>query len=338
MQQKVYQGYLESIGEALQSGNKRGFSKGFSVNSFDGTSPKLQTSILNESRDISLFNSLEPISGIIGKKVKYDEAPGAHPNFKHLKNANSTEYHYITSMFIDIKNSTSLFRNYDPSTVAYITNIIQRAAVHTSWYFDGYVQRYHGDGLFVYFGGKKMSLKDSVSNAINSASFFSHFMKHDLNRLFSQRGVEDIYTRIGIDTGYNEDVLWYLAGIKDCSEITTCSLHTSLAAKMQSNAENNGIMLGDHVKDNTILPRELFTIKKKEGKEERYIFQIPDENFNYTQWQFNWTQYLKNHPGVTVDNEGNLYFTSQQHNEPKKNLNVEFLKSQTNGYRPYYKR
>ena len=328
---KLYKNYSDSIKELLLNGQRRGtFEKSFSNFTGIAGTEKLP-SILSESKDESLFKSLESLNSVTGKAAKYHEKPGAHPDFSHLKQTNGIEYHYITSMFVDIKNSTALFKKYNPWTVANITSTIQRAAIHTSWYFDGFVQRYHGDGLFVYFGGKNTTMQQSITNAINTASFLSYFIQSDLKNLFSEQGVDEIYTRIGIDTGKEEDVLWYMAGIKDCSEITTCSLHTSLAYKMQANAMSNGIMVGDNVKDYSNLETKYFSIKKNPstGVEERYIFQIPDENYHYTQWQLNWESYIKINPLFAImDNKPA---------SPAPKLNTDFLNENVKNYRPYFK-
>ncbi len=342
MEQLIYKSYADAVRNALTNGKKRGeISKGFiteNFSNFSGSNDLSDLSSNKEKQDLNLFNSLEKLSDIAGKKAKYHESPGSHPDFSYLKTSNATENHYITSMFIDIKNSTGLFRKYDPIAVANITNTIQKAAIHTCWYFDGYVQRFHGDGLFVYFGGKNMTLEQSVKNAINAASFFSYFIQNDLKNIFLEQGVEKIYTRIGIDNGKAEDVVWHLAGMKDCSEITTCSLHTSLASKMQSNAKSNGIMLGDYVKDNSSITPDHFSIKvdAKTGKEERYVFQIPEESFNYSQWEFNWERYLRKHPGIVSDDNGNLYFKKPIVSIPNSNLNLDYLRSQTQGYKPSF--
>src|SRR5690606_523932 len=140
---------------------------------------------------------------------------------------------YIVSVFIDISNSTSLFREYEPETILIITNTIQRAAIHTCVTFGGYVHRLEGDGLFVYFGGKGIDKKDATIKAITAASMFTYFVKNDLKKIFDHEGIEDISTKIGMDFGDDDKVLWAKAGIGDCSEITTYSLHTSLASKMQ---------------------------------------------------------------------------------------------------------
>ena len=143
-------------------------------------------------------------------------------------------------MFIDVQRSTKLFAGYEPFVVANIITTIQRAAIYIAWYFDSYVQRYHGDGLLLYFGGKGMDRKRAIENVILTASVFTKFVKEELPDIFLEQGIEDIYTRIGIDVGEDEDTLWHLAGMQACSEATTCSLHTSLAAHMQGAAWASG--------------------------------------------------------------------------------------------------
>lgn len=347
MNNTIYHSYFDRIKDSLQYGQKR--SSADKVSNFSGISglgdiqnrAKQQTKIINKSNDEELFRSLQPLSAISGIKANYHLKPGAHPDFKHIAE-DLVESHYITSVFIDIKNSTNLFKRYLPSAVANITSTIQRAAMHTCWYFNGYIQRFHGDGLMVYFGGKNISVKESINNALNAASFFSYFMEHDLRNLFLEQGVEKIFTRIGIDTGENEDVLWYQAGIGECSEVTTCSLHTSLAAKMQGYAINNGIVVGDNVKDISHLNNFLFNAVE----ERRYIFQIPEERFNYTQWNFEWLKFLKDHKQVKEDLSGNLFLSSTGINSnaasnivvPTSALGgVDYLRSQAQGYKPYYR-
>lgn len=344
MNNSPYSKYLESIRTDLQFGQKRNQIResqytNLTSNNRIGLVSSNEIKLYDRKKDECLFESLNPLAIMAGKKARYNEKPGSHPDFLHIKTDNTVEHHYITTMFIDIKNSKSLFKKYKPLTVANITMTLQRAAIHTCWYFDGYIQRFNGDGLMVYFGGKNITITESVNNAISAGSFFSYFMRNDLKELFNEQGIENIYTRIGIDTGDDETVLWHLAGMGDCSEITTCSLHTSLACQLQSNASSNGIMVGDNVKINTSCPNDLFSIKwnEKEGKEERYIFQIPEENFNYTQWQFNWERFLSKHLNVKMDNNKKIIVVPEAPAIFYKDKNIDYLKQQVENYRPYMK-
>ena len=53
-----------------------------------------------------------------------------------------------------------------------------------------------------------------------------------------------------------------------------------------------------------------FTHKNYQGEdgEEQYIFEIPDEKFCYSQYEFDWHSHLKSMPSI-VEVDGKLYFT-----------------------------
>lgn len=341
MNQKLYKNYVDDIAHYLKQSKKSSISKGLkSTNLHEkfSANPTMlwQDKIKNEAN----FRSLSPLNLVIGSTTKYEEKLGAHPSFNHLKNSDKSEYHYIVSMFVDVKNSTGLFKKFDPDIVANICRTIQLAAIHTCWYFDGYIQRLQGDGLMVYFGGKNITKKAAVENALMAASFISYFVKNDLKSLFEEQGVNRIYTRIGIDFGDTDDTLWHNAGIGECSEVTTTSLHTSLACKMQAQAESNGVVVGDNVIPYKPEHSDYFTYKmyKKDGNEQAYVYEISEENFRYKQHDFNWQRYLKNHPLIEEDDQGNLQFkgTPVMPN-PQIQQNIGYLQQNAANYKPYLK-
>jgi adenylate cyclase len=284
------------IGENLSFGN-RNFNKAFSYKEFKNQFPEKR-----------LLPSLADFANQIGLQPNFEQRLGAHPDFIHLKHTGETEKHYIISMFIDIKGSTNLFKRYTPETVLIVTNTIQKAAIHTCLIFGGYVHRLQGDGLFVYFGGKAINIPQAILYSLQSASVFSYFVKNDLKNLFNEQGIEDINTRIGIDLGHAEDVVWAMAGMGEISEVTTCSLHTSLASKMQGNAVANGIVVGDNIKTHLPTLKEFTSpvSHRTNNESDRYIFRIPEENFNYTQYDFSWLNFLKKQDFIVTDLQGNI--------------------------------
>lgn len=307
---KIYDDYLSTIKTAISADKK--YRSKFSA--FSANDSSIQKSVsyatLNESvPQKRLLPSLSALANELGLVPNFDQQLGLHPDFAHLKGTNNTENHYIVSAFIDIKGSTNLFSRYEPETVLIINTTIQRAAIHTCLIFGGYIHRLQGDGLFVYFGGKGIDKGIATLRALQSASVFTYFVKYDLKNLFLEQGIDKIFTRIGIDLGNNEDVLWSMAGIGEISEVTTCSLHTSLASKMQASAESNGIVVGDNVKNNIGLQFHNLVqpVSKRTGKEsDRYIFQIQDENFNYTQYDLDWLNFLKKQDFIITNLQGDI--------------------------------
>ncbi len=315
MNREFYKSYVDQIRNTLTNGARRGndlSTKLYSDFSNQDSSRGIRNSLsLSKAEDTRLFESLAPLSTITGKKVNYHLRPGAHPDFP-ITDDQDFENHYIISVFIDVKRSTGLFKKYNPVTVANTINTIQRAAVHTIWYHDGYVQRYHGDGLFAYFGGKSISIETAVKQALSATSFISYFMKSDLKNLFNEQGIENINTRIGIDTGDAKDILWYKAGMGECSEVTTCSIHTSLAAHMQGEAKSNGIVVGDNIKKISSVSNEIFDYVRDDAGRVSYAFEIPDESLYYNQWHFEWEKYIKTLPNVGYDSSGNMFLLDHE--------------------------
>ncbi len=303
----LYKSYYNTIQKAMTQGKMNE-----SYSSFDGLTAKrmMYSELKSEIPENELLPELADLASQLGIVPNFNQSTGLHPHFESLKTSGDMEYHYIVSVFIDIKGSTNLFKKYDPSIVAAIQNTIQKAAIHTCLVFGGYIHRLHGDGLFVYFGGKGIDKKIAVQRAMQSTSLFTYFVKNDLKELFEEQGIERINTRIGIDLGHDDDVLWLLAGIGEISEVTTCSLHTSLASKMQTYAETNGIVVGDHIKDQVPLLNQFSSpvCNRTNNPNDRYIFEIPENNFRYTQHDFDWFNYLKTLPFIATAIDGKLAF------------------------------
>lgn len=330
----IYEDYLQPIRKAIAAdGQTRTYSE------FEGGNirNKINLRAFNEAvPEKRLLPSLEQFAETVGLKPDFTQKLGSHPDFAHLKYIEETEEHYIVSMFVDVRRSTQLYGRYEPATVFVINNAIQRAAIHTALIFGGYIHRLQGDGLFAYFGGKNMPIKDAVSRALQFASVYSYFVKHDLKNVFEQQGIEQIYTRIGVDLGHNEDVVWAMAGIGEISEVTTFSLHTNLAAKMQQNAVPNGIVLGDHVKNEVpTLTDFISPVCHRTGKEtDRYIFEIPKKGFRYTQHDFDWLRFLKKQDYIATDFSGNIQLKRKQ--APSVYANSSNLAPVAVKSKPYY--
>jgi adenylate cyclase len=282
----LFQPYKNIIASALKNNasnismNERYFgdTKLFSLSDFKA-----------QRTSLSISNDLVKVADEMGVVQIKEQVVGHHPHFKHLKHTKNTENHNIVSVFIDVKGSTNLFRKYNPETIYIITNTIQLVAISVCKLFGGFIHRLQGDGLFVYFGGKGVDKSKANIHALTALSFFNYFLENDLKNLFEEQGIEKIKAKVGIDFGDDNDVLWAMAGIEESSEITTISLHTSLASKMQQFAGSNEIIIGQNVVDFAKVNTTLLEVVA----EQRYIFQDREKGFNYTQYKFNWLKFLK---------------------------------------------
>lgn len=326
----IYNDYLDTIKKAMQTDQL-----------FESYSKKERKSLVKGSSNYRAFSaaenkilpSLQDFGSIRVPENKLNQTLGLHPHFAHLKGTEETEDAAIVSMFIDIKGSTNLFKKYSNPTIVIIQNTIQRAAIHTCLIFGGYIHRLQGDGVFVYFGGKDVDLKTASENALKAASIFTYFVKNDLKNLFSEQGIDRIFTRIGIDLGYDEDVTWAMAGTGEISEVTTFSLHTSLASKMQGSAESNGIVIGDYMVEESKISTDYHdtVAKRTKNPSDRYIFENQKDNFRYTQHDFHWEKYLKTLDFVLTDPfTGSVSIKSKTVGIPA------YLKSVAESSKPYF--
>ena len=110
--------------------------------------------------------------------------------------------------------------------------------------------------------------------------------------------------RIGIDFGDKKEVIWSEYGLSPATEVTTTSLHTDLAAKLQGKASGNTIMIGDNIKEMLDLPSEFLEVKtyqkNYEKIEDKYILDKPQKK--YKMWIFKHNNYLKYFPYLHSNN------------------------------------
>jgi adenylate cyclase len=206
---------------------------------------------------------------------------GSHPDFVNLQ-FDQFERHYAVSMFIDIKGSTHLIKKYDLEKVRLIKDSVLTLAIYICNFFGGHIQRLQGDGIFIYFVRRSQNHRNAIISALNTASLLTFLIKYELPKYFKTEEVEPFFVRTGIDYGDKENVLWSYYGLPFCHELTTTSLHTDLAAKLQAKAAGNGIMIGDNIVEELDLQDNL----KSRNVNEKFIFG------EYKMWEFNWENYL----------------------------------------------
>src|SRR5262249_36401708 len=69
-----------------------------------------------------------------------------------LKQQDEAERRQVTVMFSDLVGSTALSARMDPEDLQEIISAYQKCVAETVQHFGGYVARYLGDGVLVYFG------------------------------------------------------------------------------------------------------------------------------------------------------------------------------------------
>ncbi|OWT72950.1 MULTISPECIES: adenylate/guanylate cyclase domain-containing protein [unclassified Achromobacter] len=199
--------------------------------------------------DVGEYAIQAPIRDWFGKAGLNEGSIGAHPDFQWIEGTDETRLHYITTVFIDIKNSTRLSFLYDLEKVRVIKNSILRAASETVRALDGHVHRFMGDALMAYFGGSGQDRESTCMAAVNCAAMLRLLMKEAIVPGLVRQGCDasDIGFRIGIDYGGDDQVLWSSYGYTAVSEVTATSFYVDVAAKLQSMASKDKTMLGHNL-------------------------------------------------------------------------------------------
>lgn len=229
---------------------------------------------------------------------------GTHPDFKDLNHTNYLMHHCV-SMFVDIKGSTKLVDKYPIQDVRLIKDTLISVVILVANQFGGHVQRLQGDGVFVSFVRRGRNPIDSIINALNASSIISHFVSADLADIFKKNDIKPLRTRIGLDFGNDDDVLWSYYGLEGCDELTTTSLHTDMAAKLQAKAVDNSVIIGNNIVQALDLTRDEISNYYNSNNEREEVYYITS-TLTYKFFVFEWKNYLNKHPNFKKLPDGNL--------------------------------
>ncbi len=312
---RLFDNYLTGLDGVLSK--KTGASTQF-VNETKNLSESVQKSL--QGGPISNFNGENLPEKIEGPKVvfTYDKTSltkyfgenpdsfdtitiGAHPDFKDL-GFSSTLYHHCVSVFVDIKGSTRLIEKYSLEEVRMMKDSLLTLAIHVANQFGGHVHRLQGDGIFLQFVRRNGNPNDAIVNALNATSILTQFVSVDLSNMLAQYEIKPIKIRTGIDFGSDEKVLWAHYGIPNCKELTTTSLHTDMAAKLQGKADDNSILIGGNVKEALDLKQEFWGHFENQVSKEK-VYNI-STRFSYPFFVFNWQEYLLSLPFIGKSSNG----------------------------------
>jgi len=307
----IFQDFTKSTFAMADKRYEKKLHKSYLRESFESAENIYMDSVLPSiglySDDNFLEEAKEKFRDLVGKDGKYrdKETIGTHPDFLHLENTDEIENYYAVSMFVDIKNSTSIYlKTGDLVWTKTFKNTVLRIVTIFMQVFDGHVHRLQGDAVFGYFVWKDKCEEDAVIDALNTASFLLYYIQNGLNKELESLGYEPLKLRIGIDFGNQDEVIWSEYGLPPATEVTTTSLHTDLAAKLQNRASSNTIMIGDNVKELLDLPEEFIGIKiyqkDYETKADKYILEKPEKR--YRMWIFKHQNYLTYFPYLESDN------------------------------------
>ena len=155
------------------------------------------------------------------------------------------ERRQLTVMFCDLVGSTALSHQLDPEDLRDVNRAYQDACKAAIERYEGFVARYMGDGVLVYFGYPQAH-EDDAERAIHSGLSVIDAM-NELNETFSDKLEIELGVRVGIATGLV--VVGDLIGEGASQESAVVGKTPNLAARLQGMADTNKIVIASSTYD-----------------------------------------------------------------------------------------
>jgi class 3 adenylate cyclase/predicted ATPase len=149
--------------------------------------------------------------------------------------SDAAERRQVTVMFVDLVGSTELSARMDPEDLRDIISSYQKCVADTVRRFGGFVAKYMGDGVLVYFGYPEAHEDDS-----------ERAVRAGLELISAISGLEPpvlLQIRVGIATGVV--IVGDLIGSGDAQERGIVGETPNLAARLQSIAPPNMVVIAD---------------------------------------------------------------------------------------------
>jgi class 3 adenylate cyclase len=143
------------------------------------------------------------------------------------------ERRQVTVMFSDLVGSTALSARIDPEDLREVISAYQKCVSETVQHFGGFVAKYMGDGVLVYFGYPQAH-EDDAERAVRAGLE----LVAGVDALKSHAPLQ---TRVGIATGLV--VVGDLIGSGTSQEQAIVGETPNLAARLQSIAEPNSVVI-----------------------------------------------------------------------------------------------
>jgi class 3 adenylate cyclase len=181
-----------------------------------------------------LLDAIAALRADTGGKAPSADAATA-PSTASAHPEDRAERRQITVMFSDLVGSTALSARMDPEDLREVISAYQKCVAETVQRFGGFVAKYMGDGVLVYFGYPQAH-EDDAERAVRAG----------LDLVTAVGGLKthaSLQTRVGIATGLV--VVGDLIGSGASQEQAIVGETPNLAARLQGIAEPNAVVIAE---------------------------------------------------------------------------------------------
>jgi class 3 adenylate cyclase/predicted ATPase len=224
------------MGEWLRSLGLAQYEAAFRDNEIDEiVLPDLTVEDLKELGVAALGHRRKLLAAIAALKTDAMAVPTLSSPPEEGSTRDSAERRQITVMFSDLVGSTALSTRMDPEDLREIISAYQKCVAQTVSRFDGFVAKYMGDGVLVYFGYPQAH-EDDAERAVRAG----------LDIVAAVEELESpvsMQVRVGIATGLV--VVGDLIGSGSAQEQAVVGETPNLAARLQGNAKPNTVVIAE---------------------------------------------------------------------------------------------
>ena len=157
------------------------------------------------------------------------------PSAPSVSPEDRAERRQVTVMFSDLVGSTALSARMDPEDLREVISAYQKCVAETVGRFGGFVAKYMGDGVFVYFGYPQAH-EDDAERAVRAGLEL-------VAAVGALKTHAPLQTRVGIATGLV--VVGDLIGSGASQEQAIVGETPNLAARLQGVAEPNSVVIAE---------------------------------------------------------------------------------------------
>jgi class 3 adenylate cyclase len=202
---------------------------------------KVDVSVLRHLTDQDLKDIGVPLGHrrkMLAAIAEHVDSPQASPRspLTEAKPQDAAERRQVTVMFSDLVGSTALSARMDPEDLREVISSYQKCVADTVQRFGGYVAKYMGDGVLVYFGYPQAH-EDDAERAVRAGLQLVAAIG-DLETTHAS-----LQTRVGIATGLV--VVGDLIGSGEAQERGIVGETPNLAARVQGIAEPNTVVIAE---------------------------------------------------------------------------------------------
>ena len=175
-----------------------------------------------------LLDAIAVLRAYASAKAPTAEAPPTLPKSPQ----DTAERRQVTVMFSDLVGSTALSVRMDPEDLREVISAYQKCVAETVQRFGGFVAKYMGDGVLVYFG-YPLAHEDDAERAVRAGLEL-------VGAVSALKSTAPLQTRVGIATGLV--VVGDLIGSGEAQERGIVGETPNLAARLQGVAEPNTVV------------------------------------------------------------------------------------------------